>query len=303
MRRLTTAIQQADTKLQGEIAKVVQAMRNDYHSRALAQEQGLTAALEQQKDEALAEPQGHQPRTPQRDATTNQQIFSSLLQRTKETGISGELKTSNIRIIDPAEVPRRPTSPNTQNNLLIAIFGGATLAIGLSFFFEYLDNRIKTPDEIKQYLRLPFLGMVPALFDQNIESPIISNSVPSNFIESFRNVRTNVLFSSAEEGGRSLVVTSTGPGKVRPRLPPTSLLPWLNQACRPLIDGDLRKPQGPDTVAAEAGAGALKCPGRDVQVYLVRAGQQHTGPGGFYRPARILLIRPSSSGRSASATS
>jgi capsular polysaccharide biosynthesis protein len=45
-----------------------------------------------------------------------------------------------------------------------------TLAIGLAFFFEYLDSRIKSPDEVKQHLGLPFLGMLPALFDKTIES-------------------------------------------------------------------------------------------------------------------------------------
>jgi succinoglycan biosynthesis transport protein ExoP len=244
MRKVTTTIQQADIKLQGEIAKVVQGMRNDYQAAA-AQEQSLTAVLNQQKDEALAlNRKGIDYGTLQRDATTNQQIFSSLLQRTKETGISGALKTSNIRIIDLAEVPRGPTSPNTQTNLLLALLGGATLAVGLAFFFEYLDNRIKTPDEIKQHLGLPFLGMVPALFDQHIENPLIISGVPSNFVESFRAVRTNVLFSSAEKGGRSVVVTSTGPGEGKTAVAANLGIALAQSGQRVLlIDADLRKPR------------------------------------------------------------
>ncbi len=238
------AIQTAEAKIQAEIDKVMQAMRNDYQ-QALTQEQSLTNALEQQKGDALAlNRTGIEYGVLARDAASNRQIFESLMQRTRETGISGELKTSNIRVVDAAETPRGPVRPNTRNNLLLALFGGATLAIGLAFFFEYLDNRIKSPEEVKQHLGLPFLGMVPALFDKAIENPLINNGVPHNFSESFRAVRTNLLFSSAEEGSRSVVVTSTGPSEGK-TVVAANLAVALAQAGQRvlLIDADMRKPR------------------------------------------------------------
>src|SRR5665811_241336 len=87
----------------------------------------------------------------QRDANTNRQMFDSLLQRAKETGVSAELRSSNIRIVDAAIVPSSPISPNKFRNQLFAVLGGGVLAIGLAFFFEYLDNRMKSPEEIKRY--------------------------------------------------------------------------------------------------------------------------------------------------------
>jgi uncharacterized protein involved in exopolysaccharide biosynthesis len=244
MVKLASAVRAAESKIQGEIAKVVQALRNDYE-QAQAQERNLSIALEQQKSDALAlNRKGIEYGALARDAASNRQIFESLMQRTKETGISGELKTSNIRVVDAAETPRGPVRPNTRNNLLLALFGGATLAVGLAFFFEYLDNRIKSPDEIKQYLGLPFLGMVPALFGTAIENPLISQRTPSNFSESFRNVRTNLLFSSAEEGGRSVVVTSTGPSEGK-TVVAANLAVALAQAGQRvlLVDADMRKPR------------------------------------------------------------
>jgi capsular exopolysaccharide synthesis family protein len=179
-----------------------------------------------------------------REAASNRQIFESLMQRTKETGISGELKTSNIRVVDAAETPRGPIKPNKRNNMLFALFGGAALACGLALFFEYLDNRIKSPDEVKQYLGLPFLGMVPALFDKNNPNPLITGGVPNNFSESFRAVRTNLLFSSAEEGSRSIVITSTGPGEGK-TVVASNLAVALAQAGQRvlLVDADMRKPR------------------------------------------------------------
>jgi capsular exopolysaccharide synthesis family protein len=118
------------------------------------------------------------------------------------------------------------------------------LGVGLAFFFEYLDNRIKTPEELTRHLGLPFLGMIPALFDYDVASPLINNGVPPNFSESFRTLRTNVLFSTAEEGIRSLVVTSTGPGEGK-TLVSTNLAVGLAQAGMRvlLIDADMRKPR------------------------------------------------------------
>jgi capsular exopolysaccharide synthesis family protein len=86
--------------------------------------------------------------------------------------------------------------------------------------------------------------MVPALFDKTLENPLINNGVPSNFSESFRAVRTNLLFSSADEGGRSVVVTSTGPSEGK-TVVATDLAVALAQAGQRvlLIDGDMRKPR------------------------------------------------------------
>jgi len=244
MVKVGLAIRTAEAKIQGEIAKVVQSMRNDYQ-QTLAQERSLTNALEQQKRDALElNRKGIAYGVLARDAASNRQIFDSLMQRTKETGISGELRTSNIRVVDPAETPRRPASPNVRGNLLVAFFGGSVLAIGLAFFFEYLDNRIKSPEEIKRHLGLPFLGMIPALFDEGMTNPLINNGVPPDFCESFRAVRTNVLFSSAAEGSRSLVITSTGPGEGKSLVSANLAIGLAQSGLRVLlIDADMRKPR------------------------------------------------------------
>jgi capsular exopolysaccharide synthesis family protein len=239
-----SAIRAAEAKIQAEIGKVVQAMQNEYQ-RSVINERSLTQALDQQKRDALElNRKGSEYGVLSRDANSNRQIFESLMQRTKETAISGELRTSNIRVVDVAETPRRPSSPNTRNNLLIGLLTGSILAVGLAFFFEYLDNRIKNPEELTRHLGLPFLGMIPALFDVDASSPLINSTVPPNFSECFRTLRTNVLFSTADEGLRSLVVTSTGPGEGK-TLVSTNLAVGLAQAGMRvlLIDADMRKPR------------------------------------------------------------
>jgi capsular exopolysaccharide synthesis family protein len=172
-------------------------------------------------------------------------MYDNLLQRTRETGVSAENRLSSIRVVDKAEVPRSPARPNRMLNLLLALFGGGLSAVGLTFFFEYIDNRIKSPDEIKGHLGLPFLGLVPKLTDTSPdEAPLLHTGVPTLFAEAFRNLRTNVLFSTTEEGGRSLVVTSTGPGEGKTTVA-GNLAVALAQAGQRvlLVDGDMRKPK------------------------------------------------------------
>lgn len=244
MVKLGLAIQTSEAKIQGEIAKVIQSMKNDYQT-ALAQEQSLMHALDQQKQDALTlNRKGIDYGVLQRDASSNRQIFDALMQRTKETGISGELKASNIRIVDPAETPRTPASPNKMANMTLALGGGLFLAVGLAFFFEYCDNRIKSPAEIKAHLGVPFLGMIPSVGDGVDGAPLLVNGVKPSFAEAFRMVRTNLLFASTHESGHSIVVTSSGPGEGK-TLVATNLALALGQTGQRvlLIDGDMRRPR------------------------------------------------------------
>ena len=244
--KLRSAIELAQAKLDGEIGKVVQSVRNEYQA-ALAKENSLIAAVNQQKGEAQTMNRNMGGYSVlERDVQSAKQVYESLLQRAKETGVSAELKSSNIRVVDKAERPQTPVSPRKALNLSLALVGGLMLAFGLAFFFEYVDSRIKSPDELTAYLGLPSLGMVPALKPNSWSGhePLISNGVPPNFAEAVRAVRTNVLFSSAEEGSRSLVVTSTGPGEGK-TLVATNLAISFAQAGQRvlLIDADMRRPR------------------------------------------------------------
>src|SRR4029079_5530379 len=106
MIKLHSAIEMAQGKIDGEIAKIVEGVKNEYLT-ALAKEQSLTNALNQQKNEALSmNRKAIDYSVLDRDVQSSKQIYESLMQRAKETGVSSELKTSNIRIVDEAERPR-----------------------------------------------------------------------------------------------------------------------------------------------------------------------------------------------------
>jgi succinoglycan biosynthesis transport protein ExoP len=243
--RLKAALQISQAKLSGEIGKVVQSVKSEYQS-SLAQEASLTSALNAQKSEALSmNRKGIEYGVLERDMQSSKQIYESLMQRAKETGVSGELKSSNIRIVDPAEVPRSPVSPRRQLNMTLALLTGTVLALGLTFFLEYLDNRIKTPDELKSHLGLAFLGLIPKVADKSGQSaPLLTDGAPGSFVEAFRTLRTNVLFSSAQSGAKTVVITSTGPGEGKSVVASNLAVALAQSGQRVLlIDADLRRPQ------------------------------------------------------------
>jgi polysaccharide biosynthesis transport protein len=243
MIKVNTAIEAAERRLNGEMAKVVETVKNDYKA-AQARDQGLRAALEDQKREVLALNQksiGYSAL--QRDAASTHQIFESVLQRVKETDLSGQLQTNNARILDTAEVPRSSFWPRTQLNLILALFGGSFIAVGLVLGLEHLNPRIANSDEIQEAFGLPLLGVAPQVGALK-KGPLTVDKLPPEFQEALRGIRTRILLSPIVDAARTLAVTSTSPGEGKTMLS-SALATSMAMAGRRvlLVDADMRRPQ------------------------------------------------------------
>ncbi len=245
MKELAARIDAVKQRLGVEIDGVVNAVRNDFLA-AKGKEDSLVGALNAQKGEAMGlDRKAVEYAALDREAAGNRQLYENLMQRTKETGVSGQFRSSNIEIVDPAEVPQWPILPNVPRDLLIAMLGGCLLAFGLVFSFEYFDSRIKSPDEIKAHLGLPFLGLVPNISVKEGEQVLLGGrDVPPAFAEAMKAIRTAVVFSSAEEGTRSVVVTSTAPHEGKTVISSNLAAALAQTEQRTLIiDADMRRPR------------------------------------------------------------
>ena len=164
---------------------------------------------------AVAEPDGHRVRRAAargreqqadvRDADAARQGDGDL-RRTEDQQHPDRRPGRGAAQPDPAEQVEGPAAR--------ARWAGSSPASASRSSWSTLDNRVKNPDEIKQFLGLSFLGLVPACSEKELDdgrSPLLTDAVPQNFAEAFRGIRTNVMFSSAEEGPRSVLVTSTQP--------------------------------------------------------------------------------------------
>lgn len=150
-----------------------------------------------------------------REVDSNREIYETLVKRAKETGVSEQLESTNIRVVDPAEVPEVPVRPNKKNNIILACIVGLMLGISAAFFVEYIDNTIKDPDDVNAYIQLPFLGYVPsARKEAKTESEIdlIVHQKPHSIIsEAYRSIRTSILFAFADKPSKAILITSSNP--------------------------------------------------------------------------------------------
>lgn len=245
MIRLKSQMEIMENRVRDEINKVASSIETEYKV-LLSREQSLKKALDEQQKEALELNQkAIQYGILEREVETNQQIYNTLLNRLKETTLTGELKTGNIRIVDRAEIPRFPAKPNKKLNILLAVVVGLTMGTGLAFFFEYLDDTINSSDDIEDYLKIPYLGGIEKLSEKsaNGEKELFALNEPqSSITEAIKSVRTNISMLK-ESSRRSILITSTGPNEGKTVIA-SNLAIVLAQTGKEvlLIDADIRKP-------------------------------------------------------------
>lgn len=97
----------------------------------------------------------------QRNMTTSQNLYDTLVSKVKESGILSNSNSSNIRIVEQSSVPLSPIIPNKKRNLLLSIILGIFGGVGIAFFLEYLDQTVRTEEDIRNYLDLPVLSIIP----------------------------------------------------------------------------------------------------------------------------------------------
>lgn len=240
--KLRLAIEAAERRRDDELIRLTDLIRSEYQV-AQSEEADLSAAVEAlRRDEVAVSAHQIEYDGLVRAATTDQQIFETLLQRAKETSVTTQMVASNIRVVDAATVPLAPTSPNRRVDLMLSLFFGSILAVAIAFLAEYMDKSIKSPDEVRSELGLACLGIVP-LVTRGPEVLNVANGVPEAFTEAFRTVRTNMLLASRGEGVRTVLVTSSGPneGKTVVASNLAILLAQTGQSVV-LVDADLRRP-------------------------------------------------------------
>jgi capsular exopolysaccharide synthesis family protein len=260
MVRLKAEIEAIEARIEKEAENLVKRAEVNYKI-SLKREKLLSEALEKQKELALKiKEKAIQYNILKREVDTNKELYDGLLQRVKETGVSAGLESSNIQIVDSAEMPLYPSRPNKKLNILLSIVMGLFFGVGLAFFLEYYDNTIKNPDEIMKLFNLPTLGLIPSFQstvvkrrrrDKSKEPQpavddlyLVSQSYPrSSISEACRTFRTSLLFSTPGHPPKTILITSNNPREGKTFVSCNLGIVLAQGGAKTLIiDSDLRRP-------------------------------------------------------------
>jgi|GEM_PF-523061 len=169
-----------------------------------------------------------------------QNNFASLMSSTREGA------TNRLEFFERASLPNPdfPVGPNIRLIILLAAMGGLVLSVGAAYIIEFLDDTIKSTDEVARLFPFPTIGFLGELERGKDGALSVADRPRSSFAETFRSLRTNLEFASVDRPLKTLLVTSAMPGDGKSSVA-FNLALIIAQRGRKvaLVDADLRKPK------------------------------------------------------------
>ena len=240
-RAIQSQIDQLDRSIQREESRVSGSVQAEYR-QAAERENELRQRVESLKSSYLnLRRRSIQYNIYQQEVDTNRALYDGLLQRFKEIGVAGGVGVNNVSVVDPADIPQKPSSPRLLVNLFVALLSGLVIGGALAFALEQMDEAIADPQEVERRLGLPLLGSVPKVQDVEPREALLNRK--SDLVDAYLAIQTTLGFTTEHGVPRSLAVTSTRPaeGKSTTALAIATMLSRAQKKVI-LVDGDMRSP-------------------------------------------------------------
>lgn len=174
-----------------------------------------------------------------------QLLYETLLKRMNEIEVNTDFGLETVSIIDGPRIMPEPVAPKRLRNVVFSIVFGFAFAFFIVFFMDYIDDSIKSVEDLKKYTGIITLGVVHSLdwHNEDLPSHKINIFTDHSALESYRSIRTNILLSRPEKSLKSLLITSAVPseGKTTTSVN-TSIILAQGGLKVLLIDGDMRRP-------------------------------------------------------------
>ncbi len=173
-----------------------------------------------------------------------QTAYNNLSKSLTDLRLAEAQAVDTLSLTTPATPNTSPVRPRTLFNTLLALILGALSGLGLAFLIEYMDDTVKTPDEVREITSLPTLGTVVLLTGTSADERLVSRIAPkSGGAEAYRVLRTNLQFSSLDKPLTTLICTSSQPGEGKSTTI-INLAYVLAQTDKRviLVDADMRRP-------------------------------------------------------------
>lgn len=263
------------------IAVVVTNLKTRYE-QALGRENSLRGSFNQQRGETLTQNEAAvNYHIIQQEIETNKSLLDGLLQRAKENDVALAGMPNNINVVDHAITPREPVGPQRLLGIALALVMAIVFGILLAVFLEYLDNTVRSADDVERMLHLPALAVIPSagglsrrrLFggkanaDGALMQPgvILSGQSRSPVAEAYKQLRTSILLSAAGRAPKTLLVTSGKPGEGKTTTVINTAISLADTGARVLvIDADLRRPMIHNVLQVVNAAGLSTALSRDM---------------------------------------
>lgn len=257
--RLTSRIQLVEDEIEQQTNLIVAAQRDIFeqdYRQAQARENNLRNRINELEESVFdkrALSIDYNIRL--REVQTARSQYEALLQRFSDVGISDDLGSDLVQIVDRAAPSSVPFKPNRRRSVMIAVIFSSLLAGGLIFLLDRLDDKVTDPDDIRERLGIPILGVISKL--SGGKNPLQELASPKSEIsEAYASVCTNIQFSGGDRRIQVIQVTSTRPSEGKSVTSAGLALRFAGLGKRVLlIDADMRRPtfEGPANHGGLAG--------------------------------------------------
>jgi len=253
-------LQNKVVEMRGRATAVVLANLQTRYRQGLTREESLRSAFNQQRGETLTQNEAAiNYRIIQQEIETNKNLLDGLLQRAKENDVVLAGTPNNISVADYAITPRQPIGPQRLLGVMLAFVIAIVFGMCLAIFLEYLDNSVRSADEVERRLHLPVLAVIPAIGgvarrrlkasrEANTDGstrPELLTSIEAHtsIAEPYKQLRTSILLSTAGRAPKTLLVTSANPGEGKTTTTINTAISLAQTGARVLvIDADMRRP-------------------------------------------------------------
>lgn len=244
-RQLRKRIDGIKDQISSESKGIQGALKSEFLA-AKQKEEMLRTQFNKQKSDAL-NIQGKSTRynTLLREVEINQIAYNKQLEQLMAVNIAGNVGTNNISVIDKAGIPNKKYKPNMRTNIAFGLLLGLLLGMGIAFLREFIDDSIKTSDNLESLTGLPVLSQIPEIEKQNRKqlALLTAASPKSPLAESIRSLRTSLRFSTRNGSPHSIFITSTGAGECKSTVALNLATAYAQAGSNVLlIDADLRNP-------------------------------------------------------------